>query len=390
MKHLRHILAVVGLLILVVGCGNKDEGSEQEVIDTANEETTVEATEPEVIVEEPILEEATESVTEPVMEDIEEPAEEEIEVVDLTGLAINPLTGNYIPEEVAIRRPIGIMINNHNKAQPQSGLSQADIIYETLVEGGIARLFAVYKDFDAEKIGPVRSARHYYLDFSFDLDALYVHYGQSPQADVAFGTLNAPNMNGLSYLDTIMCFQDPDRVRPHSTYTSYEGLMDAWAREKYRTEYNEGFVNKFTFSNEVLELEDGGNATKVTLDYSYYQYAWFDYDEATTTYLRNQFGGAHIDVETGEQLAFDNIIIQIADLWKIAGDAEGRLDAALVSEGEGYYISHGKAIPITWSKSSHYDPTQYFTESGEILEMNTGKTWISVFPSYRLEGLIIE
>lgn len=384
MKHLRMILAVIGVMILVVACGNKDEGSEQEIMD--QDESAVEATE---VVETPVTEVVAET-TEPETEVVIEPEVPEIEEVDLTGLAINPLTGNYIPEEVAVRRPIGIMINNHNKAQPQSGLSQADVIYETLVEGGIARLFAVYKDFDAEKIGPIRSARHYYLDFSFDLDALYVHYGQSPQADVAFGTLNAPNMNGLSYLDTIMCFQDPDRVRPHSTYTSYEGLMKAWDREKYRTDYNEGFVNKFKFSDDVLELEDGDNASKVTLDYSYYQYAWFDYDEETKTYLRNQFGGPHIDIETGEQLAFDNVIIQIADLWKIAGDTEGRLDAGLVSDGEGYYITHGKAIPITWSKSSHYDPTQYYTESGEQLEMNTGKTWISVFPSYRPEGLIIE
>lgn len=388
MKHLRLILAVVSILILVVACGRNDKTPTQEVIDTAADTSNAETTEAEIVVEEAVIE------VEPVIPDpkpeAEVPVEPEIEEVDLTGLAINPLTGNYIPEEVALRRPIGIMINNHNKAQPQSGLSQADVIYETLVEGGIARLFAVYKDFDAEKIGPIRSARHYYLDFSFDFDALYVHYGQSPQAQVAFGTLRAPNMNGMSYLDAIMCFQDPDRRRPHSTYTSYDRLMAAWRSEKYRTQHNEGFVNKLNFSDEVLELEDGLNATKVTFNYSYYQYAWFDYDSGTQTYLRNQFGDAHIDVETGEQLAFDNIIVQIAEIWKIPGDTEGRLDIALVSQGNGYYISHGKAIPITWSKSSHYDPTQYFTESGDLLEMNTGKTWISVFPSYRPEGLIIE
>jgi len=149
-------------------------------------------------------------------------------------------------------------------------------------------------------------------------------------------------------------------------------------------------LNKFNFTDVVEALENGEVAEKVTLDYSYYQYAWFDYDAETGKYMRNQFGGPHIDVETGEQLAFDNIIVQLVDMWKIKGDTEGRMDMALSTEGTGYYISQGKYIPITWKKDGHYDPTQYYTEEGNILEINVGKTWISVFPTYRPEGLIIE
>ena len=383
MKKTKIILMLLTLLLLTVACGKETEPTQETPIDLVDD--TKDVSEPE-----PVVEELDEVKAEEPNDVVAEEPEDVVEVIDLTGMAVNPLTGRYIPEEAALRRPIGIMINNHSKAMPQSGLSQADIIYETLVEGGIARLFAVYKDFDAEKIGPIRSARHYYLDFAFDFDALYVHYGQSPQAYAAFKNLNPPNMNGLSYLDTIMCFQDPSRKRPHSTYTSYDRLMAAWKSKKYRTTYKEGFVNKFNFSDEVLELEEGQKAEKITLDYSYYQFAWFDYDAESMTYLRNQFGGPHMDVETGEQLAFDNIIIQLADMWKISGDTEGRMDMALSSEGTGYYISHGKAIPMTWSKTDHYHPTQYFTDEGNLLEMNTGKTWISVFPTYRPEGLIIE
>ncbi len=379
-KYLMMMVLLFILTAVVAGCGGGDEPVD-EIINVAQDTTA--PTETEATTAEPETEPATTTT-------VPEETTTEAEEIDLTGLAINPLTGLYIPEEIAERRPIGIMINNHKAALPQSGLAQADVIYETLVEGGIARLFAVYKDFDAEKIGPVRSARHYYLDFAFDFDALYVHYGQSPQARAAFKELNAPNMNGLSYLDTIMCFQDSSRKRPHSTYTSYERLMKAWKAVKYREVYNEGFVNKFSFTDVVHALQSAEVAGKVTLDYSYYHYAWFDYDAETGKYMRNQFGGPHIDVETGEQLAFDNIIVQLVDMWKIKGDTEGRMDMALSTEGTGYYISQGKYIPITWKKDGHNDPTQYYTEEGNILEMTIGKTWISVFPTYRPEGLIIE
>ncbi len=381
----RLILTLLMLALLLTACGGENEDSTQ-----SSEAEVTEPVEETVDAEEAMDETSgpeTDETTQEVVSDIEETVEEEI---DLTGLGINPLTGLYIPEEIVNRRPVGVMINNLKKAMPQSGIAQADVIYETLVEGGIARLFAVFKDFDAEKIGPVRSARHYYLDFSFDFDALYVHYGASDQAFIDIRNLNAPNMNGLSYLDAIMCFQDSSRVRPHSTYTSYEGLMAGWEAEKYRTEYADGFSSKFQFAEENPEMLEAVDANKVILDFSYYQYAWFDYDEVSQKYLRNQFGGPQIDRETGDQLAFDNVIVQMAEMWKIPGDTEGRLDMTLVGEGDGYYISHGKAIPITWSKSSHYEPTQYFLTDGSELEMYTGKTWIAVFPTYRPEGFIIE
>lgn len=305
---------------------------------------------------------------------------------------INPLTGLYINKETAKRRPIGIMINNLKAAQPQSGIGQADIIYETLVEGAITRLYALFQDFDAEKIGPIRSARHYYLDFAFDFDALYVHYGQSPQASIAFNQLNTPNLNGLSYLDSIMCFQDPDRVRPHSTYTSYNGLMAAWENVDYRKEIKSDYLNdsKFKFSEEDYTPNSATQAKKVVLDYSYYSQPWFEYNEEEKVYYRFQYENPHIDVETGEQLNFKNLVIQLTDMWVIPGDTEGRLDMSLITSGSGYYITNGVSIPITWKKTSHESPTQYYLEDGTQLLLNKGKTWISVFPVYREANIIFE
>lgn len=306
------------------------------------------------------------------------------------GQAINPLTGLYISEEAAKRRPIGIMINNLKAALPQSGIGQADIMYETLVEGGICRLFAVFQDFDAKKIGPLRSSRHYYLDFAFDLDAIYVHYGWSPQAEDAINKLGAPNLNGLSYLDSIMCFQDTNRVRPHSTYTSYDGLMAAWDTVGYDKEMPEDMSHEFSFSDEEYTPQGDAFADSVILPFSYYQTSRFEFDKKTGLYKRFQFDQPQIDVETNEQLTFKNIIIQFADIWAIPGDTYGRLDMTLIGSGNGYFISNGKSIPITWEKTSHYKPTKFYLEDGSELLLNKGKTWISIFPNNRKEKIEIK
>lgn len=354
------VLSVVILTISIVSCNkNKSEmiPTQTEVVDIVEEEPVIET----VVVEEPIVE---------IVESHE-------------NQDINPLTGLYIDEEVAKRRPIGIMINNLKAALPQSGLAQADVIYETLVEGAICRLFAVFQDFDAAKIGPVRSARHYFLDFSFDFDALYIHYGQSPQAMAAFSNLQTPNLNGLSYLDSIMCFQDPKRVRPHSTYTSYERLMDAWKLVEFREEIAPDFVRKLQFNEEDTATEAGVVTDKLTLSFSYYQEPYFEFNKEEGLYGRFQFDEPHIDVETNEQLKFKNIIIQLTDMWVIKGDDAGRMDMSLIGTGTGYFVSNGKSIPITWKKTSHTSPTQYFLEDETPLLINKGKTWIAVFPSNR-------
>ncbi|GKX30090.1 putative lipoprotein YerB [Vallitalea longa] len=304
------------------------------------------------------------------------------------GKVINTLTGLWISEEAANRRPIGIMINNLKAAMPQSGIAQADIVYETLVEGGITRLFAVFRDFDAEKIGPVRSARHYYLDFAFDHDAIYVHYGKSTHAFKKFTEWNSPHLEGLSGLDAVMCFQDPTRVRPHSTYTSYEKLMKTWKQVGYRENIDENFKSKFKFADDELDLVSNMEATYIDLPYSHYeQKPWFEYNEKDKMYYRFQFSGKHIDRETDEQLKFKNIIIQFSNIWTIKGDKYGCMDMSLVDSGDGYYITNGKATKITWKKTSHYQPTLYYNEGGEEIKINRGKTWVSVFPRNRKDKI---
>ncbi len=303
------------------------------------------------------------------------------------GMAVNPLTGLYIDEAAAKRRPVAVMINNLRAALPQSGISQADIIYETLAEGDITRLLAVFQDFDAEKIGPVRSARHYYLDFAFNHDAIFVHYGGSNQAYAEIANLKVDNLNGLSYLDTIMFWRDAERRKKkgmyeHSVYTSAEKIMLGWEREKYRTEITENLQPMLNFYDEDTTPQ-GVEANKVDLPFTNRITTSFEYNEESGLYNRFQYGGPHIDENNQNQLTTKNIIVQYTEIKHIPGDTEGRRDMKLISQGNGVYITNGKAVPITWRKDSHRSPTEYRDENGQRLLVNKGNTWVIIFPNNR-------
>ena len=316
------------------------------------------------------------------IEIIEDDEEEEI---SHEGMAINPLTGLWIDEEVAKRRPVAVMINNMKLALPQSGISQADVLYETLAEGNITRLVALFQDFDAEKIGPVRSTRHYYLNIAFDHDAIFIHHGGSPQAFESIKSLKPANLNTLSSLEHIMAWRDPvrskqKRMYEHSLYTNAEGIMKGWEKVDYRKEITEDFQHKLNFSEEEYTPQ-GAVANEIVIPFSNDYVTKFEYDMDTGLYKRYQSDKPHIDENNNQQLEFKNIIIQYTNIKLIPGDAEGRRDVELIGSGEGLYITNGKSVPITWNKNGYNIPTQFKDTEGNILKLNKGKTSISIFPS---------
>jgi len=302
---------------------------------------------------------------------------------------LSVLTGLPITQEAYDQRPIGIMISNIKAALPQYGISEAEVIYETLVEGGITRLFAVSQNFESDKIGPVRSSRHYFVDYALEHDAIYVHFGQSVYAKKAFKSLNIDRFYGISYLDEYLVFYDPDRVAPHSTFTSKDRLMDTWDVLDYRKEADYSEL-KFAFNEEDTSLESENVANRLVLDYSYYIKPELVYNEEEGVYYRSQFDKPEIDENNGIQLSFKNVIVQYADMWVMKNDPDGCMEVELIGSGEGMYITDGKMLPITWEKTDHYAPTKYYMEDGSPLMMNPGKTFISVFPSYRTDKIILE
>lgn len=373
------ILIILSMAIVLTGCGNDTEKEEK----NAEPVETVVVPEPEP---EPELEPEPEPIPEPEPETEPEP-EPEPEPIGPNS----HLTGLPILQESYNRRPVGVMISNIKTALPQYGVSEAEIIYEVMVEGGITRFFALFQDFDTEKIGPIRSSRHYFLDLALEHDAVYTHVGQSVYAIEAFKTLDVDRFYGISYLDLIMSFQDEDRHAPHSTFTNFDHLMDAWETTGYEMEADYSEV-KFTFSEEPILLEEGRDVASLKLNYSdmYPTDPEFRYNEEDELYYRYEFGEEHIDAGNGQQLKFKNVLVQYATTWWIKDDTNGCIDMTLITDGTGMYLTNGKMVPITWSKDNHYAPTKYFYEDGTELVLNPGKTFVSIYPRHKIEEIIME
>lgn len=309
--------------------------------------------------------------------EIEEKPQEEEE--SLEGLAQSPLTGEYIDEEKAVLRPFAVTINNLHKALPQSGIGQADILYEVPAEGEITRIVAVFQYFDAEKIGPVRSARDYFTYFALDNDAVYVHHGGSP---TGYAAIKNRGINHIDGMRDNAFWRDKERMNKagmyeHSSYTDAEGLKKSAEAKGYRDKY-EG-EPMFSFYDEET-VPEGENADFVSIPYSYYQISQFKFNSQTGLYERSQSDMPQIDDITGEQLSVKNVILQEAPIYVISGDEAGRREVSLVGSGKGTLVTMGRKQNITWSKDTYYSPTKWFDEKGNPLELNKGKTWICVCP----------
>lgn len=356
MKKLLLIFLCCG--ILFSGCGS--DSDKKQVVNTVPKEEPKEETKPK--------------------EEVPDKKEEIRDETEIRG--ISPLSGQWIDKEVESRRPVAVMINNAPKALPQSGLSQADIIYEALAEGGITRLEAVFQDFNAEKIGPVRSARDYFTYFALDNDAIYIHHGGSPTGYQAIRNRRIDNLDGM--VDSAF-WRDQERLKKagmyeHSSYTSAENILENSQAKNYRLERQENFPAMFTFYPQDTDLSDGQTANHLMLDYSLYQVSVFNYNAETKLYEKSQNGTAHIDELTGEILTTKNIIVQFAVCNIIPGDDAGRIDIDLVGKGKGLYLTNGKWVDITWEKEKFDVPTKWYDTKGNALKLNKGNTWICVFP----------
>ncbi len=297
-------------------------------------------------------------------------------VVSTDGKVKSYLTGKWVDEAIGRRRPMAIMLSNIITAVPQSGIEYADIVFETPVEGGITRLLGIFENYDAlEKIGSVRSARLYHVYIALEFDAVYVHFGSAIYANDLLGQEFVHNISGLHGEGTVAFYRTTDRKAPHNAYTSAECLEKGMDYKKYRSEYDANYSGHFKFAEDgvKVELADGVNATKVSPGYTN-NAPWFEYNAADGKYYRFQYQNKQIDVETGNQLAYDNVIFQVVDYYDYG---DGYYYIYNQGSGTGKYITNGKCIDITWTKDSEFGITKYYTLAGEELTINQGKTWVS-------------
>lgn len=274
-----------------------------------------------------------------------------------TGLAILPGDPS---------RGFAVMIDNQDDARPQFGLNRADVVYEAFAEGGITRYMALYLTGDAEQIGPIRSARHYFVNWATEYLTPLVHIGASPQGFQALAGAPIPNVNGRAF------YRTPVRRAPHDAITN-RAMIETELRARPASSF--GGLH-FRFDPQPLAGRPAGG-----LRFSYgpwgYVIGWA-YDAETNRYARSMNGEPALDAVSGEMITADNVLVLYMESWPIAGDEEGRLDFRQVGSGRLVAFSDGGAREGTWSRSSLRAVTEYRDAQGNQLLFTPGNTWIQV------------
>ena len=270
-------------------------------------------------------------------------------------------------------RPYAVMINNANAARPyHTGLQDAYIVYEIIVEGGITRYLALFKDVNTSMIGSVRSARHYYLDYALENDALYIHHGYSPQAQSDFKKLN---IDRIEINTTTTGWREKLNVATeHTLFTSIQKLDKGLGNK--RTETNKDLLFNYSALNiDTSKLNGVVNANNV------YNTTSYEYDSDANVYKQSVNNKEHVDYKTKEQYTVKNIITYQVKNSTISGGGKGRQEIDNIGSGKGYYITNGVAIPITWEKKSRSAQTIYKYNDGTEITVNDGNTWIHIVPT---------
>ena len=276
-------------------------------------------------------------------------------------------------------RPFAVMIDNHEDAWPQAGLQNAYMVYEIIVEGGETRLMALFKGADIEKIGPVRSARHYFIDYAMENDAIYVHFGQSPQAQSDIKKYGINDINGIAE-DGTTFWRVKDKAAPHNAVTSTENLLKSAQSKKYRTTSDEKSV--LNYVTDEVDLEKGQGAVSVTIPHSDLQTVEYYYDEENKVYERYARDEEQVDWETEKPITVKNIIITFCDNYTLTDkENKGRQGLKNIGTFDGYYITNGKAIPIKCIKEARDEKTVYQDLEGNVINVNDGNTFVHICPT---------
>lgn len=315
-------------------------------------------------------------------------SEPEPEVIPYTP---DPLTGENIADTgyVSGTRLTAVMVNNIAVCRPQRGLSEAGIVFEIKVEGGITRFMAVYNDYSKiQTVGPVRSARDQFWRLVAPWQPLYVHDGESVVQtqyikDYDYGDLNITQVGQFTW-------RDPNRVAPHNEYTSGEKLAAYFASvgSSVERDYkNYTFFDYVDYNEPARELT-GGSATTVNIIHSNSYRTYFDYNSDTMTYFMSQYsssiGGIHktIDENTNQQLNFKNVLVLFTDIHTYPGhEAKDLQYADYDFGGVGMYFCNGKYENVRWVKgASAWDALRIVDNHGNevAVKLNTGKTYVAM------------
>ncbi len=289
------------------------------------------------------------------------------------------IDGVLVPTAEANLYPIAVMIENaaFGGVRPQAGLSSASVVYEMLVEGGITRLMAVYAGPLPTVIGPVRSARPTYLEFSSEYNAIYVHAGGSPEALAATDGLGIIDLSALTG-DSRYFYREGSKAAPHNLFTSNE-LLELARRDKNLISQQAEF-DSWLFKTDNQPKAEPSSARTITIDFgSGPLYAvQYRYDYATNDYRRLVAQEEQIDAVTGEVIHVSNVIVQQVPAAIAAG--ENRVNFDVTGEGKVYVARDDEVIEGNWRKANRTSRTLWYDAAGKEIELNRGSVWIEILP----------
>ncbi|MBO4783430.1 MAG: DUF3048 domain-containing protein [Lachnospiraceae bacterium] len=326
----------------------------------------------------------------------EEPEEEDDYEETKEGFVRSELTNEWIDEKLEKQRPVAIMVDNELTALEHFGVNQSDVVYELMnstANGRITRLMCLVKDYEKiEQFGSIRSTRTTNVMLSGEWNAILVHDGGPFYIDNYIGM---PYCNNLSGGFARYSNGKPSEFTEYVTYESYTnpstgksfaGLGERIEKAGYSVEYNKYYEGKhWSFApkgdNKIEDNKDGKKVVDVDLPFPHNK-SQLKYNEEKKEYEYYEYGKAHIDALDGETTSFTNVILECISFTQL--DVNGYLTYNVTdsTSHEGYYLSRGIAVPITWSKATPEGITHYYYKSsGDELELNTGKTYIAFVPA---------
>lgn len=312
------------------------------------------------------------------------------------------LTNEWIDESLKDQRPIAVMVDNEKTALPHFGVADADVVYEIMnstMNDRITRFMVLVKDWqNITQLGSIRSARPTNFMLAAEWNAVLCHDGgpyfinewaaKDYSANFSGGFARFSNGKAAEFTEYITY----DKYTNSSKGKTYDGLQQRFANSHYTTTYNEYYQGEhFKFAADEVTFADRSDAVAAnTIELPFkHNGSTLKYNEDTKTYDYYEYGSAHKDADSNTQLTFENVILQDTTFAELG---EGYLIYNAIDSGRaGYYITEGKAIAITWSKTSENGITHYYDKStGEEIQINTGKTYISLIPDDSWSKVVIK
>ena len=364
-------LAACVMVLALAGCGGKkEEAPSQDIFES---------------VEEPAEETVTEEVPE---EDPDVPPEE--------GMERSHFTNEWVDAQVNVNRPLAVMYPVNKQALPQYGYDKISVFYEIMEEGDMSRQMGIMQRWQGlDRIGNIRSIRSYFVYEALEWDPIILHFGGPVDYTGEILTRDdVDNINGVGGVmgsDYGAYYRIPhDGVAiEHTAYTDSENVNDAIDEAGFEREHREGYYHEkhFTFAkdgeiNTLEQYPDAVDATEIDMGGSYpVTRSALYYNEDDHLYYKTLYGNDQCDGNTGEQMAFTNVFIQRCAWTHVTDDSAYlwfRIEEPEEGVDDGFYITNGKMIHVTWNKADDYEPTLFYDDNGNEITVNQGRSMIFI------------